>query len=402
MKVKIEKGTARGKIYAPTSKSDAHRLLICAAMAEEESVIDGVSTCADIEATVRCLRALGAKIDIDGERYTVSGADMKNSRPDSELFAGESGSTIRFLIPIAAISGYDVTFSGQGRLMQRPFGVYEDVFKEEGLLFEKGDKIRLRGPLRPSVFTLRGDVSSQFISGLLFALPVLDADSVIRIIPPLESRAYIEMTLDALSKFGVSAYFEDDLSIRVPGRQKYSARKLRAEGDYSGAAFPEALNLLGGEVKVLGLNPHSLQSDKAYLEFYPRLERGFTELDISDSPDLGPILFALAAQKHGARIRGTARLRIKESDRVFAMAAELSKLGANMKIYENEVVISKTELHAPTEPLASHGDHRIVMALAVLLTRYGGKIEGAEAVSKSYPDFFLHLQKLGIGIRFYD
>ena len=402
MRVKIEKGTAKGEIYAPSSKSDAHRLLISAAMCEGESVIDGVSPCADIEATVRCLRALGANIDIDGERYTVTGTDMTLSRPETALLVGESGSTARFLIPIAALSGSEVTLRAEGRLMQRPFGVFEDIFKKEGLRFEKSDEIRLKGPLRPSVFTLRGDVSSQFISGLLFALPILKSDSVIKIIPPLESRAYIEMTLHALSKFGVRAYFEDALTIIVPGGQKYSPKNVRAEGDYSGAAFPFALNLFGGDVKVLGLNPHSLQSDKAYLEFYPKLDGGFAELDISHCPDLGPVLFALAAAKHGARITGTARLKMKESDRAAAMAEELSKFGARTDIYENEVIIGNSDLHAPNEILCSHGDHRIVMALAILLTVYGGEIDGAEAVAKSYPDFFTHLQKLGIGIQIYD
>ena len=402
MKVNIEKGRAAGSIYAPTSKSDAHRLLICAALAEGESVISGVSSCDDVDATVRCLTALGASIEIDKDTYTVRGFDPKSADIRTPLDCAESGSTIRFLIPLCSLSGKEVKLIGKGRLMDRPFDVYEGIFNEKGARFKKSDDITLRGALTPGEYALKGNVSSQFISGLLFALPLLEGDSVIRITPPYESRSYVEMTLATLNKFGIRTICDGEFSIRIPGNQKYSAIRTRAEGDFSGAAFPAALNLFGSDVKILGLKDDSLQSDKAYERFYPMLASGYADIDISDCPDLGPVLFAVAAGKHGAKIRGTARLRIKESDRVMAMTEELRKMGAVISVYENEVLIAKTDLHAPNSPLNAHGDHRIVMALAILLCSYGGEIEGAEVIAKSYPAFFEDLIKLGLGITFYD
>lgn len=259
-----------------------------------------------------------------------------------------------------------------------------------------------RGPLEGGEFTVAGNVSSQFISGLLFALPSAVEDSVIRITPPIESRSYINLTIDALKSFGVIAEWADEYTIKIAGNQRFLATDVTVEGDYSGAAFPEALNLFGSEVKLLGLKEGSIQGDRAYKKFYEMLSSGTPNIHIGDTPDLGPVLFAVAAAKHGGIFTGTRRLKIKESDRAAAMAAELKKFGTSVSIYEDTVVIYPAEFHAPSELLCGHNDHRIVMALSTLLTVTGGTIDGAEAVSKSYPTFFEDLASVGIEVIYHD
>ncbi len=399
MKIRINKGTARGTISAPPSKSMAHRLLISAAMCEGESVVHGISTCEDVLATLDCLRALGIECIQDGDDVTVRGKDPRNMHPTAPLKCRESGSTLRFMIPIAMRSGQTAVFYGAGGLMSRPMSVYENMCRERGLTYvSDGESIVVKGPLSGGEFTLPGNVSSQFISGLLFALPTADEDSTIRILPPIESRSYIELTMDALRSFGVSAVWQDEHTIYIRGKQRYKPSEVTVEGDYSGAAFPEALGLFGGEVTVLGLREDTIQGDSVYRKYYDMLVRGVPTIHIGDCPDLGPVLFAIAAAKNGGIFTGTRRLKIKESDRAEAMAEELKKFGTSVSVYEDTVVIYPAEFHAPTEELCGHNDHRIVMALSVLLTLTGGVIDGAEAVSKSYPAFFENLSSLGIEV----
>jgi 3-phosphoshikimate 1-carboxyvinyltransferase len=245
---------------------------------------------------------------------------------------------------------------------------------------------------------MRGDVSSQFITGMIFALSTLGKDSRIIITTPIESRSYIDLTLSSLEKMGVEARFEDDGSIFIRGGQRYSPIDYTVEGDYSSAAFMDALNCFGGRVEIDGLNDSGRQGDRVYKEHFSALLREFSEIDLTDCPDLGPILFTVAAAKHGGRFTGTKRLRDKESDRIEAMKEELEKFGARLVAEDNSVVINPCPLHSPSEPLYGHNDHRIVMSLAVLCTVYGGEIEGAEAISKSYTSFFEDLKKLGIAI----
>ena len=400
MKIKIKPSLARGSVYAPTSKSVAHRCLIAAALANGKSELYGITDCDDVRATVSCLRALGVRIDADEEKglYTVFGIDITKASPSGELFANESGSTLRFLIPTASLTGKRVVFRGTERLMERPLSVYENIFRKSGLLFSREDtKLTLEGAITAGDYTLAGDVSSQFISGLIFALANANGNSTIRIIPPFESRSYVEMTLSTVREFGINAKFLDQFTIGIESG-RYRPRSFKVEGDYSGSAFLEALNLLGGEVEVLGLSPDSLQGDKAYKTHFEALKRGFAKIDISNCPDLGPILFAVAAAKFGGEFTGTARLKIKESDRALAMKEELFKLGVQVEVFNDKVIINKQELKPPTQPICSHNDHRIVMAMAVLLTLTGGCIEGASTINKSYPDFFRHLKMLGINI----
>ncbi len=403
MRAVIKPSAAHGEITVPTSKSVAHRLLIAAALSSDESKISGITKSEDVLATVDCLRALGATIESDGDCFTVRGRDMRTTAPSEILYCRESGSTLRFIIPIAALSGAKVTLGGTEKLLSRPISVYEKIFEERELLLKKfGKALFIDGPLPSGEYTVDGNVSSQFITGLLFALPLTDGDSVIKIIPPFASESYVDLTIDALEKFGVKVHFEDELTIKIAGNQKYSGANVSVEGDYSAGAFIEAMNLFGSRVEALGLSEDSKQGDKAYREFYKLLKEGAPTIDIENCPDLAPILFTVAADNNGATFTSTARLKIKESDRAEAMANELKKFGADIEIFENSVTVKKSTLHAPSEVLLSHNDHRVVMSLSVLASKYGGTIEGAEAVKKSYPDFFGDIKNAGIEVELYD
>lgn len=403
MRIRINKSIACGTVKAPPSKSMAHRLLIAAAMCRGESVIRGISYCEDALATVDCLRALGAEISITGDTARVRGVDMKAAQASDELFCRESGSTLRFLLPIALLSGNTARLTGAKRLIERPHGVYEDICREKGLLFENdGAGITVKGRLTAGCYSIPGNVSSQFITGLLFALAATGEESRIRITTGIESRSYIELTRAALSTFGVSVRWEDGQTLFIEGNQTLKPTVATVEGDYSGAVFTDCFNYLGGKVKLTGLNRESLQGDRVYKELLPRLAGGFSEINIEDCPDLGPVLFAFAAAKHGGRFYGTARLRIKESDRAAVMAKELLKLGVELTVEENTVTVPPCTLHAPNEPLYGHNDHRIVMALSMLLTLLGGELDGAEAIRKSYPEYIEDIRKLGIEVFTYE
>lgn len=403
MRAHITPSSAIGDVYAPTSKSVAHRLLIAAALSKGKSVITGITKSEDVLATADCLRNLGATIEINDDTFTVYGVDINQTVPSDVLYCRESGSTLRFIIPIAAMSGAKVTLSGSEKLLSRPLGIYEKIFAERELLLKKIDNLLfINGPLPSGEYELDGNVSSQFISGLLFALPLTASNSTIRIAPPFASRAYVDLTIDALQKFDVNVYFENEFTIKIPGGQKYTATDTSVEGDYSGAAFLEALNLFGSKLNVIGLDENSKQGDKAYREFYKLLCESSPEIDLENCPDLAPILFTVAAAHNGAKFTSTARLKIKESDRAHVMATELKKFGADIEVLENSVTVKKSTLHTPTEILCGHNDHRVVMSLSVLATKYGGIIDGAEAVSKSYPDFFADIKKAGIEVELYD
>ncbi|MBE6600974.1 MAG: 3-phosphoshikimate 1-carboxyvinyltransferase [Ruminococcaceae bacterium] len=400
MQVTVLPSKARGQISAPPSKSMAHRLLISAGLATGTSQIFGISRCEDVLATVDCLRALGADCRVNGDCVTVTGMDASTAQPKVPLVCRESGSTLRFMIPIALLSGEKVTLQGAPSLLARPMGVYETLCREQGLAFSQEKAgITVKGPLTGGIYTLPGNVSSQFISGMLFALPLCGEDSEIRLTPPVESRSYVDLTLSALRAFGIVAEWRDDTTLSVPGGQTYLPQNITVEGDYSNAAFLDALGLLGGNVRVDGLLENSLQGDRVYKKHFAALQSGHPTISLADCPDLGPILFSLAAALNGAVFTDTQRLRIKESDRVACMKEELEKFGARLLIGDNTVTVEKTPLHAPTQPLYGHNDHRIVMSMAVLATRFGGTILGAEAVAKSFPDFFDRLQMLDVRVQ---
>ena len=406
MTVTILPSIANGKIEAPPSKSMAHRLLICAGLAGGTSVIQNIDFSEDILATIDCLRALGIEISCGDRCATVrnplrAGENLPEKAKviPATLDCRECGSTLRFMIPLCLMSGQTYMLRGSRTLFTRPLTVYENICEAQGLMFGKeGNQLTVSGRLSPGEYEIPGNISSQFVSGLLFTLPLLEGDSRIRLIPPVESRSYIGMTMQAQEEFGVCTEWEDDLTIRIRGGQKYRPRKTRVEGDYSNAAFFEALNLAGGNVTVEGLKADSLQGDRVYRQHLERIREGYAEIDLSDCPDLGPVLIAAAALQHGAKFTGTRRLKIKESDRGLAMRQELDKMGVTVETGENEILVC-TGATSPEQPLDGHNDHRIVMALAVMLTKTGGTIRGAEAVRKSLPDFWQRLAGLGVEMR---
>ena len=399
MTVNIEKGRAKGFINAPPSKSMAHRLLICAALSDGESIIHGMSDCEDVRATLDCLSSLGVPFEQEGDTVRVMGIDATKASATAPLHCRESGSTLRFFVPLCMLSGKNIMLTGEPQLMKRPMGVYEALAEEKGLTFSRDERsVIVKGPLASGEYRVAGNVSSQFISGLLFALPLVKGDSTINIVPPVESRSYIELTLFALREFGVEVTWQNDYTLFIKGGQRYRSIETTVEGDYSGAAFFAAMNALGGDIDINRLRPDSLQGDKVYSRYFEMLDKGTPTIHIGNCPDLGPVLFALAAAKNGGVFTGTARLRIKESDRASAMAEELKKFGTSVTIHEDAVVVYPLDFHKPEMPLFGHGDHRIVMSLAVLLTLTGGVIEGAEAVSKSFPTFFEDIKSLGIEV----
>ena len=427
-------GSVSGVLPAPPSKSCAHRLLLCAALACGESLLENVAPSDDVRATADCLRALraaitpepcpSARIVVDGAPTSRSPASLRASAhtgaairspnlrcritgfdpfaaPAATLPCGESGSTLRLLLPLALLSGREMTFTGSKRLFERPLSVYETLCRERGLRFAQGEtSLTVCGPLRPGSFTVPGGVSSQFASGLLFALPLLDGDSTLRLTPPLVSRPYLELTLASLEKFGIFVNKKADDLYEIPGNQHYSAKNAAVEGDWSNAAVFFALHALGHDVRVEGLDPDSLQGDRRCPALLDALRQGFASLDLTDVPDLGPVLFVAAALLHGGRFTGVRRLHDKESDRLAAMQAELAKLGAALQLDgDDAATVPPAALHAPTVPLCAHNDHRIAMALTIPLLKTGGTLAGAEAVAKSWPEFYEVLRSLGASLR---
>lgn len=398
MNVIIQPGTARGMVAAPPSKSMAHRLLICAALSEGESTVYGVDRSEDILATSDCLSALGASLSWEGTTVHIKGCDPRRSGP-AVLNCRESGSTLRFMIPLCMLSGNPMILKGSPTLLSRPLSVYEDLCRDRGLTFTRTEEgLLVQGRLTPGEYTVPGSISSQFITGLLFALPLLDGNSRIRLLPPVESGSYLSLTLQALQDAGVRVSNPDEYTLNIEGSAAFSARSTEVEGDYSNAAFFEALNCIGSEVTVTGLRTDSLQGDRIYREYFPLLREGPAELDLTDCPDLAPVLFAAAALCHGAVFTGTRRLRFKESDRGAVMALEMAKFGITLEMEENRIIVPAGNIHMPAEPLDSHNDHRIAMALSLLCTRTGGEIHCAEAVRKSFPDYWQKLQSLGIDV----
>ena len=384
MNVTITPGPLAGTITPPPSKSQAHRLLIAAALAGGESRLENLGQSQDIDATRRCMAALMAP----GEGLPA-------------LDCGESGSTLRFLIPVALALRGGGSFTGHGRLMERPQGPYFAIFDQKGIAHTQKDGVlTVEGTLTPGVYTLPGDVSSQFITGLLYALPLLSGDSEIRLTTPLESRGYIDMTLDALEQFGVQARYDGDRIFRVPGRQTYQARDLTIEADWSNAAFWYAAISLGWDVDIQGLNAFSTQGDMRIVPYHLKLQgKGRVDLDVSQCPDLVPPLAAMAALRAGeeTRIVNAARLRIKESDRLATVTQVLRAMGAQIEEYQDYLVIQGREALAGGVTVSGCNDHRIAMMAAVAATRCQKPvtITGAECVQKSYPAFWEDFRRLG-------
>ena len=380
MTVKFEKSVLSGEVSAPPSKSVAHRLLILAALTGGRCKVDNLDYSEDVLAMLDCLKALGASVKTDGSSAEIDGSGFL-SDPASDLYCRESGNTLRFMIPLCLTAGRRITLHGSERLMERPQSVYEDLCRENGFLYEKGSGcVSVCGRLSAPEYKMSGSISSQFITGMIFALLSLEGERKIRVSEPFESRSYVELTAAAVGEFGGKITIEPSGSetvITVAGKS-LSPQNVSVEGDYSNAAFLEAFNCVGGSVKVNGLSSRSVQGDRVYREYFPKLVSGCPTLDIADCPDLGPILMALGALLNGCTLTGT-----------------LKKFGLGILLGKNEITVPKRALSRPSVPLGGHNDHRIVMALSVMCCVLGGEIEGAEAVRKTYPRFFEDIKSLG-------
>ena len=410
-----------GTVSAPPSKSMAHRAVLCSALAKGTSHIENLEFSKDISATLAAAGQLCARVESGPADALVEG--LGHFRPVfGPVDCCESGSTLRFLIPLASLTGQSITFVGRGRLMERPQSVYETLYREQNLHFEQANgQLTVAGSLRSGEYTLAGNVSSQFISGLLFALPLLAGDSTLHLIPPVESRSYIEMTRAAQAAFGVTSHWLDDTTLCIPGGQQYHPRDYIVEGDYSQAAFLAVLGAVKGGITLTGLAAETLQGDAAILDILRRCGAKFTQteaglvfeqaplhgvdIDLADCPDLGPVLMVLGLLCEGTTvIRNAERLRIKESDRIAAMEAELRACGGVLSSEGGTITVQgcKPRLHAPEAPLSGHNDHRVVMSLTVLALAADIPlaINEAEAVQKSWPHFFDALKPLGVEVHY--
>lgn len=399
MKVKILPSKTSGEVSAPPSKSFAHRYLIGSVLSRGKCVIKNIADSDDISATLSCIEQLGGSVTKDGNTVTVIPTNEKQIE-NAVFDCKESGSTLRFFIPVVLATGAkNCTFSGSERLLARGIKEYEKLFENSDVIIKSDEKaIEISGKLTAGNYEISGEVSSQYTTGMLFALSVLDGKSTLKITGNAESRAYVDMTIKVLKDFGADIAEPEKNFFEINGKGRLSPGEFTVEGDWSNAAFLIALSRLLGTISVSGLNENSVQGDRFCTVAFDALDGENAEIDLKDCPDLAPILFSYAAYKNGGKFINTRRLRMKESDRANVMAEELKKFGANVKVYENSVEIEKTQLKPPIVPLCGHNDHRIVMALSVLAAVFGAEIDGAEAVNKSYPDFFRVIKKAGVNV----
>lgn len=399
MKVKILPSKTSGEVSAPPSKSFAHRYLIGSVLSRGKCVIKNIADSDDISATLSCIEQLGGSVTKDGNIVTVIPTNEKQIE-NAVFDCKESGSTLRFFIPVVLATGAkNCTFLGSERLLARGIKEYEKLFENSDIIIKSDEKsIEVNGTLSAGNYEISGEVSSQYTTGMLFALSVLDGKSTLKITGNAESRAYVDMTIKVLKDFGADIAEPEKNFFEINGKGRLSPGEFTVEGDWSNAAFLIALSRLVGTISVSGLNENSVQGDRFCTAAFDALDGENAEIDLKDCPDLAPILFSYAAYKNGGKFINTRRLRVKESDRANVMAEELKKFGANVKVYENSVEIEKTQLKPPIVPLCGHNDHRIVMALSVLAAVLGAEIDGAEAVNKSYPDFFRVIKKAGVNV----
>ena len=408
---RISSSAITGQITPPPSKSVAHRALIGAALSGGGTIC-GFMLSADMRATLDAISSLGIQSDVNGNTVTLTSGESPSAQPVVDC--GESGSTLRFLIPVFAALGIPATFIGHGRLPERPLGVYAECLPAHGVTLhsEGGLPLTLEGTLTGGRYTLPGDISSQFISGLLFALPLCREDSDICLSSPLESAAYVELTLDILHQSGISVSPNVN-GWHIPGNQHYSLHHYTVESDWSQAAFLLAAGALDGDITVMGLNPQSVQGDRAILSLLESFGADITiknnslycrkaplhgiTIDAAQIPDLVPILAIIAAAADGdTHIYNAGRLRLKESDRLAAMADCLRRLGADVKEMPDDLLIHGGQ---PLKggSVCGYNDHRVVMSMAIaaLICKQPIEVTDARSVNKSWPSFFEDFQRIG-------
>jgi len=402
MNITIQPTLLKGGITPPSSKSQAHRAVIAAALAGGVSTLSHLARSQDIQATLDCMTALGAcgeQAAQDTVRVHGTGTCISRTREMPRFDCGESGSTLRFLIPVVLAVAGGGAFTGRGRLMERPQQPYFDIFEEKGIFYEQKDGVlTVKGTLKPGTYQLPGNVSSQFITGLLYALPLLAGDSEIVLTTPLESEGYVDMTLQVLEQFGIKVTRQQNGFV-IPGAQQYQSRDVCIEADWSQAAFWYAARALGSDLSIGGLNKLSAQGDRVIAQQFEQLTSpGDVTLDVSQCPDLVPALAAMAAVRQGKTyITNAARLRIKESDRLAAVTDVLNKMGADVTEQPEGLTIVGRDGLAGGVSVDSHNDHRIAMMTAIAATRCQRPVTvlGAQCVAKSYPDFWEDYEKLG-------
>lgn len=417
--VNVEPSQLNGTVAIPPSKSDVHRAIICGALSRGKCLISPVDLSEDIKATIGCVETLGAKVNISEGVLTIDGSEMFKGN-NYQIFCNESGSLLRFIIPVVSAMGISATFTGAGRLPERPIGIYLDCLPKAGVkcTTNSGLPLTVEGQLQAGTFEIPGNVSSQFITGLLFALPLLKEDSKIILTSPLESVAYVDITINVMKKFGVIIK-TTDYGYFVKGNQKYIPQNYTTEGDWSNAAFFMTAAAIKGDITVTGVDKNSAQGDKEIAEIMKRfgakveftdngvrVQKGdlkATDIDARQIPDLVPILAVCATFAEGTtHITGAERLRIKESDRLSAIANAINKLGGNVIEKPDGLVITGVKsLKGGT--VQGVNDHRIVMAMSVatLMATDTVTITDMESIKKSFPNYFEEYNRLG-GISYVD
>lgn len=418
--LKIIPSKLKGSVKIPPSKSMAHRAIICAALSDGICRIDNIDYSDDIIATINAMNSLGATIEKHDDYIEVVGIykNINKIKENRIIDCNESGSTLRFLVPISLLFKGSNKFIGKGNLGKRPLTTYYNIFNNQGIKYsyeENNLNLVVDGELKPGVFEVEGNISSQFITGLLFALPLLNGDSKIIITKEMESKGYIDLTLKAISDFGIEIINNNYSEFIIKGNQKYNARNYRVEGDYSQAAFFLCADGLGNNVLCRDLDLNSLQGDKEIIDILERMNVVFnaneiglsgevngelisTVIDGSQCPDIIPVLSAVSALSKGTtEIINAGRLRIKECDRLSAVTSELKKLGAQIIEKEDGLVITGVEKLQGGVEVWSHKDHRIAMTLAIASTMCKKPIiiKDYECVAKSYPSFFEDFKALG-------
>lgn len=419
MKIEVLNTKLEGKVKIPPSKSMAHRGIICASLSSGVSVVDNIDYSDDINATIDAMVSIGAVIDKNEDKLTITGVFHKEAKRNAArtVDCNESGSTLRFLVPISLLFDGMTKFIGRGNLGKRPLDTYYNIFKEQGIKYNAVDNklnLMVKGRIKAGEFVLPGNISSQFITGLLFTLPLLEGDSKIIISTELESKGYIDLTLSCMKDFGIDIENRDYREFIIKGGQSYNSRNYRVEGDYSQGAFYLSANALGSKIELLDLREDSLQGDKEAIDILERMGAKFefkdsitikencklnsTLIDASQCPDIIPVISLVAALSEGrTEIINAGRLRIKECDRLKAVSTELKRLGAKIIEKEEGLIIDGVEELEGGIEVWSWKDHRIAMTLAIAATRCKNPIiiKDYECVAKSYPSFFEDYKMLG-------
>jgi len=414
-RIKIQPARLEGSIELPPSKSYSHRAIICAGLTDGKSEIINISYSEDVKTTINAMRLMGAEIKEHSDKLEISGVSVVDDKK-RRIDCSESGSTLRFFIPIALLQNRETVFTGKNSLKTRPINTYLEIMDKQGIWYNRINRelpISIKGKLRAGKFVVDGNVSSQFITGLLFVLPLLNGNSKIVVKAGLESKKYVDMTIELLKRFEIIIVNNNYREFYVEGNQKYRACDYEIEGDFSQAAFWLAAGVLGGKVSIEGVNLDTLQGDKIIVDIIKKMggnviEKGSTlhivesklngvTIDVSECPDLVPILAVLGALSGGTtKIINAKRLRFKESDRLKAISTELNKIGADIKENIDGLIIRGKEKLKGGE-VNTWGDHRIAMALSIASIKCESAviINNPNVVKKSYPNFFEDFKKLG-------